>query len=71
MIKWIVIWGVVATLSAIVAGLLAAAKRRDHSGWAAWAFLFPPIVLVYLFVPKNRGEKRRRPTLDEEDAMHT
>ena len=71
MVKFIVIWGVVAIASAISAAILAAYKRRDHSGWAAWAFIFPPIVLVYLFVPMNRGEKRRRRTLDEEDAAST
>jgi hypothetical protein len=68
MIKGIIIWGMVATISAIVAGFLAASKRRDHSSWAAWAFVFPPIVLVYLLVPKNKGEKHRQRTLDEEDA---
>ena len=68
MVKWVVIWGAVAIGSAIAAGFLAASKRRDHSSWAAWAFVFPPILLVYLMVPKNQGEKKRRPTLDEEDA---
>jgi hypothetical protein len=69
MLKAIVIWGFIAVLSSIAAGLLAAAKRRDHSAWAAWAFLFPPVLLAYLLVPTHKGEKKRRPTLDEEDAM--
>ena len=68
MVKWIVIWGLISITSAISAGFLAAAKRRDHSAWAAWAFVFPPILLIYLLVPKNQGEKKRRRTLDEEDA---
>ena len=68
MVKYIVIWGVVAIASAISAAILAAYKRRDHSGWAAWAFIFPPILVIYFFVPANRGQKPRRPTLDEEDA---
>jgi len=68
MVKWIVIWGAVAIGSAIAAGLLAGVKRRDHSFWAAWSFLFPPMLLILLVLPKNQGPKKRRPTLDEEDA---
>lgn len=68
MIKWIVIWGAVAVGAAIAAGILAGVKRRDHSFWAAWSFLLPPMLLVLLVLPKNQGPKRRRPTLDEEDA---
>ena len=68
MVKWIVIWGAVAIGSAIAAGVLAGIKRRDHSFWAAWSFLFPPMLLVLLVLSKNQGVKKRRPTLDEEDA---
>jgi hypothetical protein len=68
MLKWIAIWGVVAIGSAIAAGILAGIKRRDHSFWAAWTFLFPPMLIVLLLLPKNQGAKKRRPTLDEEDA---
>lgn len=70
MIKWIVIWGVVAITSAIVAGILAGTKRRDHSFWAAWSFIFPPMVLILLVMPKNQGSKPRRRSLDEEDAAN-
>jgi hypothetical protein len=70
MIKWVVIWGVVAVGSAIVGGILAGYKRRDHSFWAAWSFIFPPMVLVLLATPKNHGTKSRRRTLDEEDAAN-
>ena len=68
MVKWIVIWGLVAVTSAIIAGILAGVKRRDHSFWAAWSFVFPPMVLILLAMPKNQGGKPRRRTLDEEDA---
>lgn len=68
MLKWIAIWGVVAIGSAVAAGVLASIKRRDHSFWAAWAFVLPPMLLVLLLLPKNQGPKKRRPTLDEEDA---
>ena len=68
MVKWIVIWGLVAITSAIIAGILAGVKRRDHSFWAAWSFVLPPMVIILLLMPKNQGSKPRRRTLDEEDA---
>jgi hypothetical protein len=68
MLKWIVIWGAVAIGSAIAAGILAGIKRRDHSFWAAWGFVFPPMLIVLLLLPRNQGPKKRQRTLDEEDA---
>ncbi len=70
MVKWIVIWGLVAIASAIAAGILAGVKRRDHSFWAAWSFVLPPMVIVLLLMPKNQGRKPRRRSLDEEDAAN-
>ena len=61
----IAIWGIVAIASAIIAGIVAGAKRRDHSFWAAWSFLFPPMLLVLLLMPSNKGPRPRRPGLDE------
>lgn len=61
----IAIWGAVAIGSAILAGILAGIKRRDHSFWAAWSFLFPPMLLVLLLMPSNKGPRTRRPGLDE------
>ena len=63
--KAIVIWGIVAFASAIVAGITAGAKRRDHSFWAAWSFLFPPLLIVLLLMPANKGERARKPSIDE------
>ena len=40
--RGIVIWAVVATLSAIASGFIAAWKNRNASSWAAWGFLVPP-----------------------------
>jgi hypothetical protein len=65
MAKVIAIWGIVAIASAILAGIVAGMKRRDHSFWAAWSFLFPPMLLVLLLTRGNRGPRPRRAGLDE------
>jgi hypothetical protein len=67
----IVIWGLVSIASAVVAGILAGAKRRDHSFWAAWSFLFPPMLLVLLLMPANKGPRPRKPGLDELEERGT
>ena len=61
----IAIWGIVSIASAIIAGIVAGAKRRDHSFWAAWSFLVPPMLLILLLMPSNKGPRLRRPGLDE------
>ena len=63
--KVIAIWGLVAIASAIIGGIVAGIKRRDHSFWAAWSFLFPPMLLVLLLMPSNKGPRPRKPGLDE------
>jgi hypothetical protein len=65
MVKAIAIWGIVAIASAALAGVLAGIKRRDASFWAAWSFLVPPMLLVLLLVPSNKGPRPRRPGIDE------
>jgi hypothetical protein len=67
----IVIWGLVSIASAVIAGVLAGAKRRDHSFWAAWSFLFPPMLLVLLLMPANKGPRPRKPGLDELEERGT
>lgn len=68
--KVITIWGLVAIASAISAGALAAYKRLDHSWWAGWSFLVPPMLLILIFVPRNRGPRLRRQTLDEQETTN-
>jgi len=65
MAKVIAVWGIVAVISAIVAGIVAGMKRRDHSFWAAWSFLVPPMLLILLLMRSNKGPRLRRPSIDE------
>jgi len=67
MAKVIAIWGVTALVSALLAAILAGIKRRDHSFWAAWSFLVPPMLLILLVMPSNRGPRPRRPSIDEQE----
>jgi hypothetical protein len=69
-IKWIVVWGLGCFLSAVVGGIIAHVRNRDPSAWAAWAFLFPPALLLLVLIGRNQGPRPRRPTLDEEDRHH-
>lgn len=66
-VTFIAIWGIVSIGSAVAAGFIAAARNRDHSWWAAWSFVLPPMLIVLLLLPTNKGPRPRRPTLDEED----
>jgi hypothetical protein len=68
MVKVIAFWGIISILCAFVAGIVAGLKRRDHSFWAAWSFLFPPMLLLLLCMRSNRGPRPRRPGLDELEA---
>lgn len=68
MMAVIVIWGAVAFLATAIAGVLAGIKNRDISFWMGWSFVFPPLILYLLFLPRNQGRRPRRRSLDEEDA---
>ena len=64
----IVIWGLVALVSAILSGLFAGWKNRDYSFWMAWGFLIPLVVpLLLLLLPRRQGPRPTRPSLDDED----
>ena len=55
--------------SAVVGGMVAGMKNRDYSFWMAWCFLFPPLVLWLILMPRKQGARPRRPTLDEIDRV--
>ena len=65
MVRVIAVWGIVAIVSSILAAVIAGMKRRDHSFWAAWSFLVPPMLLILLVMPSNKGPRLRRPSIDE------
>jgi apolipoprotein N-acyltransferase len=66
-VQGIALWGMVALVCAVAGGFIAAAKNRDHSWWAAWCFVLPPMLLVLLMLGRQSGPRPRRPSLDEED----
>jgi hypothetical protein len=65
MVKVIAFWGIISIVCAFIAGIVAGLKRRDHSFWAAWSFLFPPMLLVLVLMPGNKGPRPRKPSIDE------
>ena len=67
-VQVIAVWRIVSIAAAVAAGIIAAVRNRDHSWWAAWSFVFPPMLIILLLMPRNTGPRPRRPSLDEEDA---
>ena len=66
-IKIIALWGLGSMLASLIGGIAAYRKRRDHSAWAAWCFVFPPLLIWVLLLGRNPGVRPRQPTLDDED----
>ena len=66
-LQGIVLWGVVSVAASVTAGVVAAAKNRDHSWWAAWCFVLPPMLIFLFLLGPNKGARPRRPSMDEED----
>ena len=50
-----VIWGISAVAAAALAAVFAGQKNRDYSYWIAWCFLFPPLVIWLMLMPKQQG----------------
>jgi hypothetical protein len=67
LVEGIVIWGLVAIASGVLAGILAGIKNRDYSFWIAWCFLLPPLLLFLVMLPRFDGPRPRKPSLDEQE----
>ena len=65
--QWIVIWATSAVAAAALAAVFAGMKNRGLSYWVASCFLFPPLVIWLMLMPKHHGERPRQPSLDEID----
>ncbi len=65
--KWIAIWGVTAMAAAIAAGILAAVRNRNHSTWAAWCFVFPPLLIALVLLPAYKGVLPPSRSMDDDD----
>jgi hypothetical protein len=46
---------VASLLASVTAGVACYAKNRHAGYWIAFSFLFPPLVLILLLLPKGRG----------------
>ncbi len=68
-IKIIVLIGAAMLIGGIVGAIVAGIKNRDLSFWTAFGFLFPPAVLLLAVLPRIKGRRPRRTTLEEEDTM--
>ncbi|MFM9940378.1 MAG: hypothetical protein ACKVP7_12885 [Hyphomicrobiaceae bacterium] len=66
-VKWIVLWGVTALGAAIAAGILASVRNRNHSSWAAWCFVFPPLLIVLILLPAYKGVLPPPRSMDDDD----
>lgn len=53
----ITLYGIGMLISAAVAYMIAAAKHRDASRWAFLGFIFPPLALLTLLLPRLTREE--------------
>jgi len=63
---WITIIGIVSLISATLAAFIAYRKDRSANAWFASAFLFPPSLIVLLFLGKSKTGPYR-PASDDDD----
>ena len=67
MMGWIAIWGLIAVVAAVLAGIVAGIKNRDYSFWIAWCLILPPLLVFLAMLPRHSGERPRRPSLDDQE----
>jgi membrane protein implicated in regulation of membrane protease activity len=68
-VRLIVLTGGIMLFFGILGAVFASVKNRDASFWTALCFLVPPALIVLLLLPKYKGPRQRRPSLDDEDTM--
>lgn len=66
MAHYLVIYGIVSLVSAVLAMLVAKLKKRSADGWGFTSFLLPPALLILLLLPKNKNIQQE-PELSEKD----
>jgi hypothetical protein len=59
-----------ALVAALLATLVARMKRRHSGYWMLFCFLFPPLILLLLILPKGRTvhDLNRDPFTDDEES---
>ena len=62
---FITFYGVAGFVAALISYIVASAKHRDGSHWATIAFLFPPAVLVPLFMTTAPVEHRQARVIEK------
>lgn len=60
----ITIYLAASVVAGTIAGAVSSRKRRHHGFWTTGSFLFPPLLLVLLVMP--RGDYRPMPQRDNE-----
>ena len=51
--QYVMIIGLVSLLSAVIGALVAKFKRRGADVWGFACFMFPPLLLLLILLPKN------------------
>lgn len=64
--QYVVIIGIVCLMSAAIGGVTAKFKRRGADVWAFACFIFPPLLLILMFLPKNT-EPQQQPKLSKKE----
>ncbi len=67
MVAWITYIGIISIISAILAALIAPRKNRSSNAWAASSFLFPPSLIVLIFLGKSKTGPYRPDDDDNKD----
>ena len=64
--QYVMIIGLVSLLSAVIGALVAMFKRRGADVWGFACFIFPPLLLILILLPKNT-EPRQQPKLSKKE----